>query len=131
VSVPSSKLGPPTPSPASECGPLSLEPKWGGGGRGDTLAFGGGMGGPNSDTGTETLVLYVYCTINPSAVATEGPCSKSTQSATPGFNHRLHNYIEAKATISHLKKLTCKGTLRHVFTCLGPLSPTRKLFGEV
>ncbi len=76
------------------------------------------MGGPNSDTGTETLVLYVY--YNPSAVATEGPCPKSTHSASPGFNHRLNNYIDAKATSSHLKKFTCKGTLRHVFICLGP-----------
>jgi hypothetical protein len=33
-------------------------------------------------------------------------------------NHGLINYIDTKAKCSHLKKLTCKGTLRQVFICL-------------
>jgi hypothetical protein len=35
--------------------------------------------------------------------------------------HGLINYIDTKAKCRHLKKLTCKGTLRHVFICLRPL----------
>ncbi len=30
------------------------------------------------------------------------------------------NYIDTKAKCRHLKKLTCKGTLRQVFVCLKP-----------
>jgi hypothetical protein len=52
-------LGLPTPYPASECAPPPTGPKWGR----DTLA--GGVGGPNTDDGTETLVLYVYYSIIP------------------------------------------------------------------
>ncbi len=35
-------------------------------------------------------------------------------------NHGLINYIDTKAKFRHLKKLTCKGTLRQVFICLRP-----------
>jgi hypothetical protein len=34
--------------------------------------------------------------------------------------HELINYIDAKGKCGHLKKLTCKGTLRQVFICLRP-----------
>jgi hypothetical protein len=34
--------------------------------------------------------------------------------------HGLINYIDTKAKWSHLKKLTCKETLRQVFICLRP-----------
>jgi hypothetical protein len=48
-----SELGPPTPSPASECcSPLF-------GSKGETHLVGGG--GPNSNEGTDNLVLHVYC----------------------------------------------------------------------
>ena len=58
VSVPSSELGPPTPYTASEVAP-PLAPRTQVGG--DTFASGGGsVGGPNSDEGKESLVLYVY-----------------------------------------------------------------------
>jgi hypothetical protein len=33
------------------------------------------------------------------------------------FPHELINYIDTKAKCRHLKKLTCKGTLRQVFVC--------------
>jgi hypothetical protein len=58
--VPSSELGPPTtPSPASEC-VSPLDPS----GESNTLAA-KGRGGPNSDEGTETVVLYVlHCNIS-------------------------------------------------------------------
>ncbi len=36
-------------------------------------------------------------------------------------NHGLINYMDLKAKCRHLKKLTCKGTLRQVFICLRPL----------
>jgi hypothetical protein len=120
------EIGSPHPIPGKRVWPPFPRTQVGGG-RGDTLAFGGGMGGPNSDAGTETLALYVY--YNHSAVATEGPCPKSTQSASPGFNHRLNIYLDTKATCLHLKKLTSKGTLRHVFICLGPPSPPELVWG--
>jgi hypothetical protein len=34
--------------------------------------------------------------------------------------HGLINYKDRKAKFRHLKKLTCKGTLRQVFICLRP-----------
>jgi hypothetical protein len=34
--------------------------------------------------------------------------------------HGLINYKDSKAKCRHLKKLTCKGTLRQVFICLRP-----------
>jgi hypothetical protein len=43
-----------------------------------------------------------------------------------GYSHWLINYIDTKAKCRHLKKLTCKGTLRQVFICLrssGPYPP--------
>ncbi len=42
----------PTPSPGGECPPPPLVP-----GEGDTLTAGEGVGGPNSDEETDTLVL--------------------------------------------------------------------------
>ncbi len=36
------------------------------------------------------------------------------------FSHGLINYIDTKEKCRHLKKLTCKGTLRQVFICLRP-----------
>ncbi len=36
------------------------------------------------------------------------------------FNHELINFIDTKAKCRHLKKLTCKWTLRQVFLCLSP-----------
>ncbi len=48
-------MGPPTPSPASECCPPPFGTKGG-----DTLACEEGPGGPNSDEGTDALVLHVY-----------------------------------------------------------------------
>ncbi len=57
MSVPSSELGPPTPSLASECGST---PRTKVEGRQTRLPGGGCWGGPNSDEGTETLVLYVF-----------------------------------------------------------------------
>ncbi len=65
VSVPSSELGPPHPlhRKGKWLHPWPLGLKWGGG---DTFASGrGSVGGPNSDEGTEYLVLYVYLTIIP------------------------------------------------------------------
>jgi hypothetical protein len=56
LSVQSSELGSPTPSSAS--GGCTPPPP------GDTLDWGEGVVGPNSDEGTDTLVLYVY--YNPS-----------------------------------------------------------------
>jgi hypothetical protein len=51
---------PPTPSPAGECVPHPFG-SGGPGGEGDTLACcRGGGDGPNSDEGTDTVVLYVY-----------------------------------------------------------------------
>jgi hypothetical protein len=47
---------PPTPSPTREC---CSSPPFGSKGA-DTLACGRGVGGPDSDEGTDTLVLYVY-----------------------------------------------------------------------
>jgi hypothetical protein len=35
-------------------------------------------------------------------------------------HHGLINYIDTKAKCRHLKKLTCKGTLREVIMCLRP-----------
>jgi hypothetical protein len=35
-----------------------------------------------------------------------------------GLEHGLINYIESNAKCRHLKKYTCKGTTRQVFTCL-------------
>ncbi len=32
-----------------------------------------------------------------------------------GLEHGLINYVDTKAKCRHLKKLTCKGTLRQVF----------------
>ncbi len=58
MSVPSSELGPPTPTPQAKVAPpWPLGPKWGGT---HSLPGGGGVGGPNSDEGTESLVLYVH-----------------------------------------------------------------------
>jgi hypothetical protein len=37
------------------------------------------------------------------------------------FGARVINYINTEAKCCHLKKLTCKGTLRPVFICLRPL----------
>jgi hypothetical protein len=48
----SSELRLPTPSPAGECPPSPLVP-----GEGDTLTAGEGVGGPNSDEETDTVVL--------------------------------------------------------------------------
>jgi hypothetical protein len=55
VSVPPSELGPSTRYPAGECG-SPLGSKLGG----DTLGWREGVGGPNSDEGTETLALYIF-----------------------------------------------------------------------
>jgi hypothetical protein len=44
--------------------------------------------------------------------------------------HGLINFIETKAKCRHLKKFTCKGTLRQVFICLRlrtPYSPPPNL----
>jgi hypothetical protein len=54
----SSELGPPTPLPAREC--CSSPPPPLGQGARHTRLLGRGAGGPNSDEGTVTLVLYVY-----------------------------------------------------------------------
>ncbi len=35
-------------------------------------------------------------------------------------DHGPINYIDTKAKCRHIKKLTCKGTLRQVFICLRP-----------
>ncbi len=43
-------------------------------------------------------------------------------------NHWLINYVDTKAKCRHLKKLTCKGTLRQVFICLR-FSPLRVFLG--
>jgi hypothetical protein len=65
-SVPSSELGPTTPSSASECvSPL-------GPGGSNTRLREEGVGGPNSDEGTGTLVIYVYP--NPFTVVALGHC---------------------------------------------------------
>ncbi len=37
--------------------------------------------------------------------------------------------IESNAKYRHLKKLTCKGTLRQVFICLRPPSPPSSFWG--
>ncbi len=37
--------------------------------------------------------------------------------------HCPFNYKDTKAKCPHLKKLTCKGTLRHVFVCLTSRAP--------
>ncbi len=50
------ELGPPTPSPAGECIPPQLG--WGGGGA-HSLA-GEGVGGPNSDEGTDEAAHDFY-----------------------------------------------------------------------
>jgi hypothetical protein len=54
LSLQSSELTTPTPSPASECCP----PTFGSGGRGAHSLAGEGAGGANSDEGIDTLVLY-------------------------------------------------------------------------
>jgi hypothetical protein len=36
------------------------------------------------------------------------------------YDYGLINYIDTKAKCRHLKKLTCKGTLRQEFICLRP-----------
>jgi hypothetical protein len=59
LSLQLSELAPPAPSPASEFCPLHMGPM----GEPHSLA-GEGVGGPNSNEGTDTLVLYVY--YNPS-----------------------------------------------------------------
>ncbi len=59
MSVPSSELGPPPPLRKREC--LSPLRSW----REPHSVPGEGVGGPNSDEGTETLVLYVLYTIIP------------------------------------------------------------------
>jgi hypothetical protein len=53
LSIQLSKLGPPTPSPARRCCSLPVGVQ-GGRHRGDTLACGEGMWGPNPDDGTDT-----------------------------------------------------------------------------
>jgi hypothetical protein len=58
LSIQAAELGPPARSPAREC----CSPHLGTGGETDSLA-GEGVGGPNADDGTDTLVLYRY---NPS-----------------------------------------------------------------
>jgi hypothetical protein len=59
LSFQSSELGTPTPSPPRECALPPLSP------RGETHSLAGeGVGGPNSDEGTDNLVLYAY--YNPS-----------------------------------------------------------------
>jgi hypothetical protein len=45
-------FGTPPPSPAGVCGPPPLVPG------GDTLLAGEGMGGPNTDKGTDTVYFY-------------------------------------------------------------------------
>jgi hypothetical protein len=55
LSVQSSELGPPTPSPASECCSPFLGPR-----RETNSLAGEEVEGPNPDEGTDTLVLYVY-----------------------------------------------------------------------
>jgi hypothetical protein len=63
------RIGSPTPSPARECcsSPLWVQGKGEthslAGEGGDTLACGEGVGGPNSDEGTDTLVWYSMYTI--------------------------------------------------------------------
>jgi hypothetical protein len=55
LSFQSSELDTPTPSPPREC---ALPPF---GSKGETHSLAGeGVGGPNSDEGTDTLVLYAY-----------------------------------------------------------------------
>jgi hypothetical protein len=55
------RIGPPTPSSASECCSPPLSP------RGEThLLVGEGVGRPNSNEGSDTLVLYVH--YNPSTL---------------------------------------------------------------
>ncbi len=56
MSVQSSELGPPTPSPASGCDSPSPQAPRGGEAK---LACGEGGGGPNTDPWTDTLVLYI------------------------------------------------------------------------
>jgi hypothetical protein len=58
VSVQSSELGPPTPSPAGEF----VSPPWVLEGEPHPLA-GKEVGGPNSDDRTDTLVLYIEITL--------------------------------------------------------------------
>jgi hypothetical protein len=71
LSFQSSELGSPTPSPARECcSSLSLGP------RGEIHSLWGyGVGGPNSDEGTDTMVFCVY--YNPSTVYTHHKASVS------------------------------------------------------
>ncbi len=60
MSVPSSELGPsPPPSQASVSPPL--DPK----GEGQHSLAGEGVGGPNSDEGTDSLVLCKLCASDP------------------------------------------------------------------
>ncbi len=50
----------------------------------------------------------------------------SSMCLSPLFNgcgRRKIRLIETNAKCRHLKKLTCKGTLRHVFICLRPKTP--------
>ncbi len=56
MSVPSSELGQPTPSPASECVPPGIKE-----GCNTRLREGEGVGGPNSDDWRESLALCLLC----------------------------------------------------------------------
>ncbi len=44
----------------------------------------------------------------------------SSFGAGSDYRRRKIRLIEGNAKCRHLKKLTCKGTLRHVFICLRP-----------
>ncbi len=44
------------------------------------------------------------------------------------ISHGQINYIGTKAKCRHLKKLTSKGTLRQMFTCLSYTSPRYTLY---
>jgi hypothetical protein len=49
--------------------------------------------------------------------------SISSVSCDKCLQHGLFNYIDTRRKCCHLKKPTCKGTLRQVFICLRPPSP--------
>ena len=69
----------------------------------DTLACGGGVGGPNSDEGTDTLVLYVY--YNPSRICP------------------LHSSYVAPSTLFPAR-LASRGLQRYVVYLGWPIAPS-------
>ncbi len=46
---------------------------------------------------------------------------------TPGRQRRKVRLIEGNAKCRHLKKMTCRGTLRQVFICMMPKTPSPTL----